>query len=98
MNFTDKDPDETIRLGVDFANLLADGETISTATVSIRTAYGVDTGTDMLSASETIDGSVIRQLITGGTSGMSYRISFGITTSTGQVLVEGADLRVSERD
>ena len=97
MNFTAKDPQETVRLGVDFVNLLATGETISTATVAIRTAAGV-TVAAMLSGSPTTDGSIVRQLITGGTAGQSYKLSFTVTTSTGQTLVEGADLRVSQRD
>ncbi len=97
MNFTDKDPGETVRLGIDFADLLATGETISTATAAIRTAAGV-TVAAMLSGSASIDGSRVRQLVTGGTTGMSYKLSFTVTTSTGQTLIEGADLRVSERD
>ena len=97
MQFTDKDPSEVVRLGVDFANLLDTGESISTATVSVRTAQGVDAAA-MISGSEDIDGSVVRQLITGGTAGMAYRVGFTITTSTGQTLIEGADLRVTERD
>ena len=97
MNFTDKDPQETVRLGVDFANLLATGETISTAAVSIRTAAGVAVSA-MLSGSPVSEGAIVRQLITGGTAGQSYKLSFTVTTSTGQTLVEGADLRVSQRD
>jgi hypothetical protein len=97
MNFTDKDPGETVRLGIDFTDLLDTGETISTATAAIRTAAGV-TVAAMLSGSEDVSGNVVRQLITGGTAGMSYRLSFTAVTSTGQTLIDGADLRVSERD
>jgi len=97
MPFTDKDPSEVVRLGVDFSNLLDTGETISTATVSIRNAAGVAQAA-MLSGSPTNSSGIVRQLITGGTAGMAYKISFTITTSTGQTLIEGADLRVTERD
>lgn len=97
MQFTDKDPSEVVRLGYDFANLLDTTETISSATVSIRTSAGVATSA-MLSGSEDIDGTVVRQLITGGVAGTSYRVGFMIVTSTGQTFIEGADLRVSERD
>lgn len=97
MQFTDKDPSEIVRLGIDFANLLDTGETISTATVTVRTAQGVDAAA-MKSGAADISGTVVRQLITGGTAGMSYKVGFTITTSAGQTLIEGADLRVSERD
>ena len=97
MNFTDKDPSEVVRLGVDFANLLDTGETISGATVTVRTASGVAQAA-MLSGTDEIDGSIVRQLITGGVTGTTYKVSFIITTSTGQTLVEGANLRVTERD
>lgn len=97
MPFTDKDPSEVVRLGVDFSNLLATGETISTTAVSIRTAAGVSQPS-MLSGSPTDSSGIVRQLITGGVAGTSYKLSFTITTSTGQTLIEGADLRVTERD
>jgi hypothetical protein len=97
MQFTDKDPAETVRLGVDFANLLDTGETITSASVGIRTAAGVSTAA-MLSGTDEIDGSVVRQLITGGVAGTTYKLSFIAVTSTGQTLIEGAELRVSERD
>jgi formylmethanofuran dehydrogenase subunit C len=96
--YTAKDPDETVRLGMDFANLLADGETISSATVAIRTAAGVDASTAMLSGSPSIDGSIVRHLVTAGTAGVTYRVSWKATTSTSQVLVEGAVLQVVQRD
>ena len=79
------------------SDIRKNGESISTATVSVRTAQGV-TVAAMLSGSEDIDGTVVRQLITGGTAGMAYKVGFTITTSTGQTLIEGADLRVTERD
>jgi hypothetical protein len=97
MQFTDKDPSEVVRLGVDFANLLDTGETINSATVGIRTVAGVSTAA-MLSGAAEIDGSVVRQLVTGGVAGTHYKLSFIAVTSTGQTLIEGADLRVSERD
>ena len=98
MQFTDKDPSEVVRLGIDFANLLATGETISTATVTCRTAAGVDTTTAMISGSKVISGSIVRQLVQGGSAGTTYKLSFLVTTSAGQTLIEGADLRVSQRD
>jgi hypothetical protein len=97
MNFTDKDPSEVVRLGVDFANLLDTGETIIGATVTVRSASGVAQAA-MLSGDDEIDGSIVRQLITGGVTGTTYKVSFVITTSAGQTLVEGANLRVTERD
>jgi len=97
MPFTDKDPSEVVRLGVDFSNLLDTAETISTTAVSIRTTAGVAQAA-MLSGSPTSSAGIVRQLITGGVAGTSYKLSFTITTSTGQTLIEGADLRVTERD
>jgi hypothetical protein len=97
MNFTDKDPSEVVRLGVDFTNLLDTDETILTATVTVRTTSGVDQPT-MVSGNEDIASPIVRQLITGGTAGTTYKVSFVVTTTSGQTLVEGANLRVTERD
>jgi hypothetical protein len=97
VQFTDKDPTEAVRLGIDFSKLLATGETISTATVGIRTAGGVSTNA-MLSGGAAISSPIVRQMIVGGVPGTAYKLSFVATTSTGQTFIEGANLLVTERD
>jgi hypothetical protein len=97
--FTPKDPAEAIYYGVDFASLLAVGETISSATVSNRALVLTDAGSAaMLSGSPVIAGSVVTQKIIAGLAGNTYRIGFSVVTSVGQTFVEAGDLVVAERD
>ena len=97
--FSDKDDDEIISVGFDFASLLATGETISTAVFGIRSVGANDTGAAaMLSGAATIAGSIATQKIIAGQVGVNYRVSCTITTSAGLKYVESADLAVTERE
>lgn len=98
LSFTEKDPGETVRLGVDFETLLATGETISSAAVSIRTLRGDSDPSAMLSGSPAIDGTAITELVSGGTDGDTYLLAFEATTDAGQIIIESAKLVVRNID
>lgn len=79
----------------DFISLLAVGETISTKVVTCLVYSGVDASpSSMISGSATASGTVVTQLVTGGTAGVIYYLTCTITTSAGQTLVLTAFLTV----
>ena len=82
-----KDPDETISVGAEFAELMADGETLTTATVAITVLRGTDPGAAaMLVGAASASGSVAAQLVGSGVAGVDYQITFTANTSMSQVL------------
>lgn len=99
MNFSPKDPAEVIAYGFDFAKLLAVGETLSTATASMRCTAGVDVApAAMISGQAVISGTSVKQTLIGGVAGCTYLFGIQVTTSAGQTFVESATLKVEERD
>jgi len=86
-NYSSKDPSEIIFYGLNFGELLSDGETITTATVACEAILGADAGAStMPSGTVGINGSVVRSLISGGVHGVTYKVSFVVNTSSGQKL------------
>jgi hypothetical protein len=78
----EKQPAEKLTIGIDFANDLGDGETISSADVSaIDLSDGSDAGSIILDGTENISGSVVTQKIKAGDDGHRYKITFKATTS-----------------
>lgn len=89
MNFSAKGIDEAEWFGFDFSPRLASGETIQSATFAIAAVDGSDPAApSMLQGVAMIDGATVRQKVTGGVAGLTYRLSAHITTSNGQTLVE----------
>lgn len=84
-----KDPDEVIDYGIDFSDRLADGETI--ASVSWTVPDGL-TGT-----SEQTVGNVVLKRLSAGTEGQTYSVTAEITTSSGQVMDQTAQLKIKSR-
>ncbi len=71
-----KQPGEDLLYGMDFVNLLATGETISTVTSVLEI-----TTVDLTIGSGSINGSVVEFRVSGGLDGVGYRIEVIITTS-----------------
>lgn len=93
--FSPKTPTEEVALSVDFADLLASGETIVSAGCAISVYVGVDAGVaSMLSGSASISGAEVTQMIIDGLDGVYYKLVYTITTSAGQTLQETATLSV----
>jgi hypothetical protein len=96
MEFSSKLPGETEFLGFNFQPRLANG---GGAIQSVTFAVAVLTGTDpapnaMKIGAPLIQGFIVKQLVGGGVSGVLYRITATVVTTTGQTLIESASLRV----
>jgi hypothetical protein len=87
MDFTPKRVGESEVLTVDFVDLLGEGETILSASWSIRVKTGVDAAASsmILGASTTI-GTKVSQMVTAGVAGVRYEPLCTALTSLGQVL------------
>jgi bifunctional N-acetylglucosamine-1-phosphate-uridyltransferase/glucosamine-1-phosphate-acetyltransferase GlmU-like protein len=82
-------------LSFDFSQVLATGETLSTAICTVLVIDGVDASpSSLLSGGASIIGSKIYQQVQSGTAGVTYRIVATITTSAGNTLVALGDLPV----
>jgi hypothetical protein len=87
MDFTPKRVGETEIFTVDFVDLLAQGETITTASWSITVLQGADPAPEaMLSGVASITGTKVSQMLTGGLPSVFYAPVCTVTTSTGQTL------------
>ena len=86
--FSPKDPRESITVSIDFANLLATGETISSASFTSAVSTGQDTNPSaMISGSTTVTGTICMQRVIGGLAGVSYIISAVALTNLGNTYV-----------
>ena len=95
--FSEKDPGETLTCAMDFVNILATGETISAASISISTYAGVDaSSSSLLSGAVSISGTQIRHNIQGGLDGVTYRLRFVATTNLSKVYVGAGYLPVNQ--
>jgi hypothetical protein len=88
LDFGCKRLNETVTLGFDFVNLLATGETLSTA---VQWVAAVKEGTDatpsaIVSGAAAIVGTKAVQNITAGVDGVVYWLEGQVTTSAGQTL------------
>lgn len=95
MRFSNKDPRGILPLGIDYADLLDEGETIVSASAEIALLSGTDADpAAMLLGSAVVDGSVVGQWVQGGVAGCTYRLTFIADTSATKRLVEAGDLLV----
>jgi hypothetical protein len=84
-------------LSFDFSQMLATGETISTASCSALVIDGTDASpSSLLSGSATISGTKVYQRVHNGTAGVTYRLVMTITTSASNTLVAVGDLPVTD--
>jgi hypothetical protein len=98
--FSYKIPTESELFTFDFTQVLAPGETISTASCTILVMNGVDpNANDMLAGAPVIIDAASSQRVIAGLSEVSYRLIMTITTSqlntyvgVGDFLVLNADL------
>lgn len=96
--FSNKTPTEVITVGFDFSRLLITGETISTATVTAVVSSGTDSAPEnIIDGSESIAGSLVSQMITGGVNGVDYVLSAFVTTSQGNAYQEIGYLHVATK-
>jgi hypothetical protein len=86
-----KQPNEDRLYEMQFVGLLAAGETITGVTSVTATPAGLT-----LSGAPTYEGSIAKQRISGGTNGTTYKVTFVVTTSDGNVLEGEGKLKVRD--
>jgi hypothetical protein len=90
IQWPDKDADEVIRYGIDFADRLDSGVTLTAVTWSHHPASITHT-------SPSVSGSVASVRISGGTAGRGYTFTAQVTTSDAQTLEETAVFHIRSR-
>jgi hypothetical protein len=97
-----KHPDESVLFGLDFGNLLASGETLSSVTVT-GTPSGLTIGspsvqalafTDEFTGAQVAANEGAKVRISGGTAGTDYALKCTATTSASNTRVFVATLQV----
>ena len=79
----------------DFSQILASGETISSATMAVEVKEGADNSPSaILLGVPLINGMLVAQRIYGGLDQVTYRLELSITTSLTNVYTAVADLPV----
>lgn len=89
-----KQVQETRTYSMDFANLMASDETITSIDSVASELRGGDSS-DLVLTGETIVGQTITVIIASGTRSHTYRVEITISTSGGQVLQGDGLLRIS---
>ena len=92
----EKQPSEVRTYTMNFGNLMATGETISTI-ASVTSELRGGGSSNLVLASETISGQTVTLVISGGTHGRTYRVEIKITTSNGQTLEGDGILKVLDK-
>ena len=88
--FGEKQPNESRLYTFDFTANLADPETITGVTGFAADTAGLTIGTPVF------QGKMVQCRISGGVSGVQYRLTVTVTTSDGNVLEGEADLFIRE--
>lgn len=86
-----KDPDDIRTYWVDFGSLLAPGETLTDASVTIP-----DAGTTLLATDSDYTAEMVSARFSGGEIG-KHRVQYHVTTSTGQEFDLTKTLEIKER-
>ena len=89
-----KQAQETRTYSMDFANLMASAETISSIDLVSSELRGGGTS-DLTITSETISGQTVTMIIASGTKSNTYRVEITITTSGLQILQGDGLLKIS---
>ena len=94
-----KQPAEVVpagRWGVDFATDTVTGETISSATITIKDSAGVDVTASMVTGSPVISGVKVSSIFKAGTDGEEYHVQVLAVGSTGATYDADFTIVVSE--
>lgn len=86
----DKDSDETVLYGIDFADRLDSGVTLTGVSWSHNPG-----GISHTSAG--VSGTIASVRVTGGATGKGFHFEAEVTTSDGQILVERAIFHIRDR-
>lgn len=86
-----KQPGESRLYSMDFSGLLAAGETLASVDSVVDSPVGVT-----FDGSPVASGVYAQQRISGGTSGIKYKVTMTVTTSAGNVLEGEGVLQVKD--
>lgn len=92
-----KDPNEVIDVSVDWTDVLATGETISSQSWAIEGASSSDTSPLATSGSASESNGVTTQLVQAGTEGEVYTVRNRIVTNQGRTYDRSRTVRVGTR-
>lgn len=85
----DKQPADALDYDIDFSAILDDGDTLaSTGTPAVPTPLSVTVSPSGLTISPTFvinSGKTIKQWVSGGLSGIKYKITLTATTNAGRI-------------
>lgn len=84
-----KDPEDIDDFTIDWSNVIASGETISTATATV-------VGGEVTAASPSISGSLTTTRLSGGTAGIIASVRVRIVTSTGRQLDQTMTFQIEQ--
>jgi len=94
-SFSYKLTTENEQFTFDFSNVIASGETISSATMVVEVVEGTDSSpSSILVGTPVINGSRVAQRISGGLDQVTYRLELSATTSLTNVYTLVGDLPV----
>lgn len=85
----DKQPADTLDYDIDFSAILDDGDTLaSTGSPPVPSPLSVTVSPTGVTLSPTFvinNGKTVKQWVSGGTSGIRYKITMTVTTNAGRV-------------
>lgn len=94
--FDTKAPNEEDSFGFQFEDLLAVGETISSAEISIEVVHGTDANPSaMIAGTATVNGTLVSIKLIGGIEGNIYCVHCLATTSAGLKKELKGDLKIT---
>jgi hypothetical protein len=98
MEMINKQPAEKFYAGVDFDEVLEDGETIITGSSTVTAHDGTNDVTAVLieSGSLSVSGGTLSARLQDGTAGVKYKVTFRAATSLGNLFEK--DIRVSVQE
>ena len=91
-----KQPSEIFTVSMDFSRRLQNSETIASKVVSAIITTTLADATATVIDSSTINGTDIDVKVKAGTTGLAYKITITITTSTGNVFEDEITMTVTE--
>lgn len=90
MNTFSKQPSENLDYDFDFADFMPAGDVIASSVVT------ADAGVTLGSKTDNPGASIVKQFISGGTDGTTYKVTCKITTTGGRVKEAEFKLKVKE--
>ena len=105
MRWPNKDKDETLDFGIDWTRVLEDGESLSSASWSIKDDSGdkVPFGPTTVVSSlqniiQSVEGSVANIYLSGGQNNKEYTLYCSISTSKGRITERSVKIRIREHN